>query len=195
MEEELIKIWQSSPNQERVKFERSRLMIEVQSNIDRFHQQIKYRDLREQIAVAIVIPAFAYSAYAVPHLLSKVASILIIGYGIFIVVRLRNAKKRKPGMVNETYLDYLHKMKGYLLDQKKLLDTVLYWYILPGMTLTMMFFLGFGITGRIAQIIKMGLANVVLAIATLFLNKKAVKEQITPRLEKINHLISMLEQS
>jgi len=195
MEEELIKIWQSSPNQERIKFEKSRLMIEMQSSIDRFHKQIKNRDLREQIAVAIIIPAFAYSAFTIPHLLTKVASILIICYAIFIVLKLRNAKKRKPGTVTETYLEYLHKMRDYLLVQKQLLDSVLYWYILPGMTLTMLFFVGFGITGRVAQIVKMGIANVVLAIVTLFLNKKGVKDQILPRLTKIKELISVLEKS
>src|SRR5882762_8339565 len=111
IEEELIKIWQSSPNQERIKFEKSRLMIDVQSSMDRLHKNIKYRDLREQIAVAVVIPAFAYTAYAIPHLLSKAASLLIVGWAIYISIRLRNAKKHKPGAFTETYLDYLHKTK------------------------------------------------------------------------------------
>jgi len=42
MEEELIKIWQSSPNQERIKFERSRLMMDVQSSMDDFNKKIKF---------------------------------------------------------------------------------------------------------------------------------------------------------
>jgi hypothetical protein len=62
MEDELVKIWQSSPNQERVKFEKSRLMIDAQSSIDRLHKEIRFRDIKEQIAVIIVIPAFAYAA-------------------------------------------------------------------------------------------------------------------------------------
>ncbi len=102
IEEELIKIWQSSPNQERVKFEKSRLMIDVQSSMDHFHRKIKYRDLREQIAVAIIIPVFAYYAYSIPHLLSKVASVLIIGYALFVAIRIKKAKKHKPGAIAET---------------------------------------------------------------------------------------------
>ena len=195
MEEELIKIWQSSPNQERVKFEKSRLMIDVQSSMDDFHKKIKYRDLREQIAVALVIPVFAYYAYTIPHLLTKVASVLIIGYGLFVAIRLRNAKKHKPGAFTETYLDYLHKTRDYLLIQKQLLDSVLYWYILPGMTLTMLFVMGFGITGRLKPLLKMALGNVVLAVATYFLNKWAVKKEIIPRLAKVDELISVLEKS
>ncbi len=194
-EEELIKIWQSSPNQERIKFERSRLMLEVQSSMDRLHRSIRYRDLREQIAVAIVIPAFAYTAYAIPPLLSKVASVLIIGWAIYILIRLRNAKKHKPGAFTETYLKYLHKTKDYLLIQKRLLDSVMYWYILPGMTLTMLFFMGFGVVGRSVQIIKYGLGNVALAIVTYFLNKRAVKREFVPRLVKIDELINLMEQA
>jgi hypothetical protein len=32
MEDELVKIWQSSPNTEVIKFEKSRLMVDVQSD-------------------------------------------------------------------------------------------------------------------------------------------------------------------
>lgn len=195
IEEELIKIWQSSPNQERIKFEKSRLMIDVQSSMNDFNKKIKYRDLREQIAVVIIIPAFAYAAYTIPHLLTKVASVLIIGYGLFVSIKLRNAKKHKPSAFTETYLEYLHKTRDYLLIQKQLLDSVLYWYILPGMTLTMLFSMGFGVTGRLKPILKMALMNVALAIATYLLNKRAVKKEIIPRLAKIDELINVLEQS
>ncbi len=195
MEEELIKIWQSSPNQERIKFEKSRLMIDVQSSMDRLHRSIKYRDLREQIAATIVIPAFAYSAYAIPHLLSKVASVLIIGWAIYIVVRLRNAKRHKPGAFTETYLEYLYKTKEYLLIQKQMMDNIIYWYILPGMTLTMLFVLGFGVVGRFKPIMKMALLNVGLAIATYLLNKRAVQKELAPRLTKIEELINVMEKS
>lgn len=193
MEEELIKIWQSSPSQERIKFEKSRLIIEMQGSIDRLHRAIKYRDMREYIAIAIVIPAFAFTAITIPFLLTKVASVLTIAWGTYIAVKLRNAKKKKPGALTESYLDYLRKTREYLIIQKQMLDSILYWYILPGMTLTMMFVLGFGITDRIKTIVKFSVLNVVLAVATYYLNKRAVKTEITPRLKKIDELISVLE--
>lgn len=195
MEQELIRIWQSSPNQEQIKFEKSRLMIDVQSSLDDFHRKIKNRDLMEQIAVAIIIPAFAFSAYAIPHVLTKVASVLIIGYAIFVAIKLRNAKKHKPGAYTETYLEYLHKTRNYLLVQKALLDSVLYWYIIPGMTLTMLFTLGFGVADRLKPIVKMAVMNVILAVVTYFLNKSAVKKEILPRLAKVDELIRALEKS
>jgi hypothetical protein len=196
MEEELIKIWQSSPNQERIKFEKSRLMIEMQSSMDRLHRSIKYRDLREYVAIAIIIPAMAVSAYAIPFLVTKVASLLTIGWVIYIGAKLRNAKKKKPSAFTETYLEYLHKTRDYLLLQKQMLDSVIYWYILPGISLTMLFVMGFGVTGnRLKFLIKYGLLNVALAVATYYLNKRAVKKELIPRLEKIDELIRVLEKT
>ena len=196
IEEELIKIWQSSPNQEQIKFEKSRLMIDVQSSMDRFHRGIKYRDLREQIAIIIVIPVFAYYAYAIPHLLSKIASVLIIGWGIYIAIRLRKANKHNPSAFTETYLEYLYKTRDYLLIQKQLLDNVLYWYILPGVAFIFLFVLGFvGVPGKSRYIIKMSVINVVMAVAIYYLNKRAVKKQFIPRLEKVDELIKVMEQA
>lgn len=194
IEDELVKIWQSSSNQERVKFEKSRLMIDVQSSMDHFHRQIKYRDLREQVAIIIAIPAFAYLAYSIPFILSKVASILIIAWAVYVFIRLKNAKKHKPGAFTETYVKYLYKTREYLNIQKKLLDNVIYWYILPGMTLIYLFVMGFiGVPGKDRYIMRMSIGNAVLAIAIYILNKSAVKKQIVPRLEKIDELIKVLE--
>jgi hypothetical protein len=195
MEEELIKIWQSSSSQERVKFEKSRLMLNMQTSLDEIHKKkkIQYRDLREYIAMGIVIPLFTYYAYSVPNLLSKVASVLIIGYALFVALKLRNAKKYKPSAFTETYLEYLYKSKEYLLYQKQLLDSVIYWYILPGITLTMLFALGLGVTDRLKPILKVAIANVVIAIAVYYLNKRAVQKELNPRLSKIDELIRMLE--
>ena len=194
MEEELIRIWQSSPNQERIKFEKSRLMIEMNASMDRLHRAIKYRDLREYIAIAIVVPAFAYAAIVKPLLLTKITSILVIAWALYIAVKLRNAKKKKPGAYTETYLDYLRKTREYLMLQKRMLDSILYWYILPGMTLSILFVASVeDIADRIRFIVKFSLGNVVLAIATFYLNKRAARKEIIPRLKKIDELISVLE--
>jgi len=195
IEDELVKIWQSSPNQERVKFEKSRLMIDVKSSLDHFHKQIKYRDLREQIAALLVIPVFAYYVYHIPFTLSKIASGLIVLWVIYVMIRMRNAKKHKPGAFTESYREYLYKSREYLKIQKQMLDNVLYWYILPAVFLVFLFTMGPGITGRLPKILKMGIGNVVLGVVIYYLNKRAVKKQFIPRLEKIDELIKVMERS
>ena len=195
IEDELVKIWQSSPNQERVKFEKSRLMIDVQSSLDHLHKKMKYRDLMEQVAIIFTIPVFAYYAYSIPFTLTKIASVLIILFGIYVIIRLRNAKKHKPGAFTETYLEYLYKTREYLKIQKQLVDNVLYWYILPGMTLMFLFIMGPGISGRLPKVMKIGVLIAAVGAATYFLNKRVVKKQYIPRLEKIDELINVMEKS
>jgi hypothetical protein len=193
MEDELVKIWQSSPNQERIKFEKSRLILELQSSLDTFHRKIKIRDSLEQIAIVLTSPVFAYYAYSIPFILTKIASVLIIIFGIFVFIRLRNVRKSKPGSFTGTYLEYLYKSKDYLEKQKSLLDNILYWYIFPAMALLFLFILGPGITGRLLKIMKFGAGNVVLGIIIYFLNKNAVKKQFIPRLRKIDEVIRVME--
>lgn len=193
IEDELIKIWQSSPNQERIKFEKSRLMINVQSSLDIFHKKIRYRDLAEQVAIVFVSPVFLYYAYTIPFLLTKIASVLIVVWGIYVFIRLRNAKKQKPAALNETYLQYLYKTRDYLKIQKDLIDSVLSWYILPSMILVFLFVLGPGVDDRWPKIIKAGLGITGMGAAIYYLNKRAVKRQFIPRLEKVEALIRTME--
>lgn len=194
IDDELIRIWQSSPNQERAKFEKSRLMIDVQSSVDDLHRKIKYRDLREQIPALIVIPGFAYYVFVVPPILSKFASVLVILWVGYVILRLRKTKKSKPGAYTTSYLDYLHKTREYIEAQKHLIDTVLYWYILPCWAIVTLFIMGFmGESGKLRWMIQTEILTILIGVATFFMNKRAVKKHFVPRLEKIDALINIME--
>jgi hypothetical protein len=194
IEDELVKLWQSSPNQERIKFERSRLMIDVQSGIDRFNKLIRYRDMREGAGALIGIPMFIFFAYKAPFLVSKIGAVLVVLWGIYVVFRLRSVAKHKPGPLAGTYLDYLYTFRKYLQSQKHLLDTVLYWYILPCFTGITLIFLGPSLeSGELGTFAKLEAAVVGVSVAIYFLNKYAVKESIVPRLEKVEGLIKVME--
>ncbi len=195
MEDELIKIWQSSPNQERIKFEKSKLMIDVQSSLDRIQRLWKYMIIRETIAAMITIPAFIHMTYYIPYTISKIGSIWIVLSVIYILVRFKSVKKYKPTDFTETYIDYLYKTKDYLNAQKKLLDTVLYWFILPVFPGFAMVLMGFiHIPEKRKLIVITALSFVILAILIHFLNKRAVKKEFVPRLKKIDELIKVMEE-
>jgi hypothetical protein len=196
IEEELVKIWQSSSNQERVKFEKSRLIIEVQASMDRMHRKIKFRDMAEQLGILLGAPVFVYFTFTNPYLLSKIASALIVVWGVFVAIRLRLARKHQPGAFTETYLEYLYKTKEYLRIQRHLLDSIIYWYILPGFLLISLFIMGpIGEPGKISHILKTFSGNVVLAVTIYFLNKRAVIKEIIPRLDRVDKLIAVMEKS
>ncbi|GBD91483.1 hypothetical protein BMS3Abin04_02215 [bacterium BMS3Abin04] len=195
IEKELIKIWQSSTEVERVKFKRSRLMIDLQSSFDRLHKSIKYRDLIEIITAIVMILIFGYITYTVPFVLSKIAAIFIILWLIYVIFRLRSSKKLKPSAVTESYLDYLYKTKEYLRIQKKLLDSVLYWYILPPFIGIIVFLSGIWIIPETHNtIIMTAVGTVGYGIFAYLLNKRKVKKEIIPRLRKTDELIKVMKE-
>lgn len=94
--DELNKIWMSSSKVEKVKFEKSRLILELQSNMDNLHKRIGFRDLIEIAAAIILIPIFIYYAVTIPFLITKVASILAVVWACYVIYKLRQTKNYKP---------------------------------------------------------------------------------------------------
>ncbi|GMT45800.1 MAG: hypothetical protein IEMM0006_1632 [bacterium] len=192
IEEELINIWKYSDEQERVKFEKSRLIIDLQTNLDKFEKSLRNRDLRELIPAMVMIPLFGFITYFIPFVLSKVGAGLIVLWCIYLIIRIKSLKKYKPVTPTETYLKYLYKTKEYLSIQKKLLNEVLYWYILPSCTGALLFFLGFEMNpGKLAFFI---IITVGLGVIIYVLNKQTVKKEFDPRLDRIDKMISTLNE-
>ncbi len=195
MEDELIKIWQSSPQAEQIKFEKSRLMLDMESSLNRIHRGWKYMVIRETLAGVIVIPVFAYTAYTHPFTLTRIGSVLIILAVLYILFRLLSIDRQKPNNYAETYLDYLYRAREVLGIQKKSLDNVLYWYVLPTYPGLIVFLLGFVHIPEKINIILLGFSTTIaMTIGVYFLNKRAAKKQFTPRLRKIDELIQTMEE-
>lgn len=193
MEDELIKIWQSSNNQERIKFDKSKLMIELQSSLERLHRWWKYLELVEVISAIIIILAFTLITYHSPYTTTKIASVLIILFGINILIKVLGIKKFKPSDLEENYLEYLNKTKEYLEAQKKLLDTAVYWVVLPIYPILLLFFIAFwDIPEQRYLIALIYLAAIGMGIYGYFLNKRRVKNEINPRIARVNQLINEL---
>jgi hypothetical protein len=166
-------------------------MLEVQSSIDRIDRIIKYRDLRETLGVVLAVPLFAWTAFETPFVLSKIACVLIILFGFYVVYRLRKAKQHQHATVSGTYLEYLHQTNAHLHAQKQMLEKSLYWYIIPGYAAITLFTLGAGV---VQAIIKMQVLSLTLGVVFYFLNKRRIKKTLAPRIEKIDKLIALLEQ-
>ena len=196
MDDELKKIWQTSPLQEQVKFEESRFMTEVQSNVDRFHKGMKWLYLRESISVILMIPIFAIYAFVFPHMLTKIASVLIMLWAVYIWFVIVKVKKQKPTQYSDNYLEYLQKTKAYLELQKKLRDKVLYWYALPLLSFSFLFMIGLSADNpnQTNYLLIAGVVCIIVAITIYALNKISAKRFVQPKLTKINELIKALEE-
>ncbi len=193
--DELKKIWQSSPQGEKVKFEKSRLILELQSSMDTLHKKIKARDIGEYIGVLIVIPVFIYYAITIPFLLTKIASILIAIWACYVAFRLRQTKNAQPSEYDDNYLNYLEKNKQYLQKQKQLLDQIFWWYIAPFICFLTLFLVGLLEASQNTTWIVMTLIiGIFLSIIIYLLNKKYAKQEFETRINKIEDLIKVMKE-
>ncbi len=195
IEDELIKIWQSSSNQERVKFEKSKLMIELQSSLKRLHRWWKYIEQVNVISALVTIPIFMAIVYWAPYTSVKIASVLIIIWSIYVGVRMSSIKKFKPSDLEENYLRYLEKTKVYLLAQKKMIETSLNWAILTIYPILILFFVDLWEIS-LARYVRVGafFCLVGVGVYEYYLSKRRVKNEIIPRIHRIDELIESLEE-
>ena len=202
IEDELIVLWQSSPKHEQIKFEKSRLILEVQSSLDRFDKAVNRRDYIEiGAAIFVVIPLFVYEIYRQPNYVAKLGALWIIIYCFYVIYKLLVAKKSKPEE-SGSYIDYLKQSKTYLERQKNLLDNIVYWYILPSLPGVVIMVTGILELYRkswkeIVGVKHLWLLLLLIVAITIFgylLNKRAVKKGIMPRIKKMDELISLMEE-
>ena len=195
IEDELIKIWKSSSNQDRIKFEKSKLMIELKSSLERLHRWWNYIERVNVISALITIPIFMAIVYWAPYTSVKIASVLVIVWSIYIGIRMSRIKKIKPSDLEENYLHYLEKMKIYLLAQKKMLETSLNWATLTIYPIILLFFVDLW-EKPLARYIAVGafLALVGVGVYEYYVSKRRVKNEIIPRINRIDELIAGLKE-
>ncbi len=196
IEDEFIKIWQSSNNQERIKFEKSKLMIELQSSLGRLDRWWHYMELVEVTLAVIGILLSGFLAYIIPVILLKVVMILIAILAIYLTSKYQGIKKYKPNDLEENYLEYLKKNRKYLEVQKNFLKTYINWGILPIYPIMLLFVIGIWskVSAYFILIIFINVAAIIIGGYGYFLNQKRVKKKINPRLKKINTLIKLIEE-
>ncbi len=194
IEDELIKIWQSSSNQERVKFEKSKLMIELQSSLGRLHRWWKYIALFEMALAIFGILVGVFVIFKIPFVIVKTGIVLIIVLAIYLIIQYNGVNSYKPSDLEDSYLNYLKKNRQYLKAQKKFLKTYVYWGILPVYPIMLLFNIGLWEKVPVHFILTINLATIAIGIYGYFLNNKRVKNEINPRIKRIDKAIESLRE-
>ena len=104
-------------------------------------------------------------------------------------------KKIKPSDLEENYLHYLEKTRTYLIAQKRMLETSLNWAILTIYPIVLLFFVDLWekpLARYLAAISFLALVGV--GIYEYFLSKRRVKNEIMPRINRIDELIESLRE-
>ena len=208
IEQELKEIWKNSSNAERIKFDLSRLIIELNNTMERIERSIKRRDRREIIGCIIGIIIFAYFFIEIPFPITKIASALVIVYFIYVAYRLLSISKIQNGQdIALSLKDQLVYRKEYLSKQARLLDSVLYWYVLPPFIMNVLFIVGLGDpsdynwTSGLIEFLPLTVKSkvstlvscAILYVFVVWMNRRTVQTYYFPAIREIEHVQSELE--
>lgn len=216
-EQELKDIWKKGYQEEDFKIDLSRLKTDLKGKMDTLKRSIRRRDITEIGASIFGILSFSYLAYEIPFPATKIACILTVLWFVYVIFKLKKNKKQKqPIDLSLTFRDQITNEKANMLQEVKLLNTVLYWYVIPPVIFNVIFIWGFGnptdfdwtpwIIEKLVDNNKLDLLPISLLMKLLYvfgiigfnvfviwLNKRAVKKTLMPLIENIDTVISQLE--
>ncbi len=192
IDEELKKIWQGASDEAQIQFNKSKLLIEMEQKIQRFDEKIKRRNNLEIIGTILLIPVFTAIAFHTHYPVSKAGAILVVCFGIFVIFKLLHTRKKKKNIdYTNSLKQQLIATKTYIEHEKKLLNTVLYWYILPPFVGCILFWAGMPMNPwKLFGLITFAL---LLSCFIWFVNKRAVTRDVNPLIEQIETTLKELQ--
>lgn len=191
---ELKNIWNRQEIEDDMDYSREELLMLLNNNMVSFEEKIKSRDRREIIAALIVISVFGAIFFITPFVWQKVGSGIIILAGFYIWYKLKKAQRKKlesKPTFDHTLRDHLEDELQWVKKQKRMIEQVAWWYIVPISLGLIVFALSFGIIFKITYIILV----VLLGAGIWKLNQRAVAQKFNPLIEELQDAISVIENS
>lgn len=189
----LKKMWQNAPQKEQIRFEQSRLILDLKFKINRFDQKIKWRNALEITAAIIVMLAFGYYTYVFSSFTMKAGSLYLMLWAGYVIFRLLKTRKFKQQIASTKSLKtHLVAHRQYLLKEKNLSKTILYWYflpIIPGVSLM----LSSNIYDLTSSLKVIG-GFIIIIVLGYIKNQRSVNKEVQPLIEEVNEALSQLEE-
>jgi predicted membrane channel-forming protein YqfA (hemolysin III family) len=169
---------------------------QLEKETSKLDKSIKRRDFLEISIALLLIPVWCWKLFYSAGLMQTVGLIVLILACIYIPYKLLKAKRIKAPK-SSSVVDFLRVEKQKLENQKKLLETVAWWYISP-------MFLGIILVTLGAQLDEFGVPHInpqmwsyygfciLLVIGTYGLNKRAAKKQFSPMINKVDQRLKEL---
>lgn len=191
--DDIENLWRDGNNRQRqIQISEDILMVEIKNGQEEFNKKVFWRDARELIATGIVIIWFIFIGIKT----NTVWPFLLVAGGVwigsYIVYKRLKAKKSVP--VNNTLVRTVEESIKDVQKQIKMLDTVLYWYLLPLVPGFMLQNISFWSTTDLAKTfnIVIGVALLVFYVAVFvsayYLNKHYAKKKLQVREKELQEL-------
>ncbi len=208
IEQELKNIWTNENVSNQISIDTSELKKELSHKINRIQQNVKRRDLMEVLAAFFGIAIFGYMLYLVPFMIMKLSCLLGVLWFVFIVYKFRKSSNQKEIDLSLPLVSQLKQQKKMLLEQIALLNSSVYWYVLPPFIVSVLFIIGLEIPSdqdwntfmvkgivpvlTLIKIIAIGLMTVFFGVI-FWINKRAVKKELIPILKDVEKIENELE--
>jgi len=207
-EQELKNIWQHEARNPEIAITMDELVHSFKQELNTAHNRVKYRDAREIMVALALTVLFIALAFMAPLLLSKIACVLCALSFLYVINKLR--QNREAVVVPKMTTSYRERLSGqhhFITKQMQLLNTVLYWYLVPILGSQLLFVWSLGNEGTyvpdgfMAEVLTTSLTHKLIMTAVFLIlgyyvlrqNKKAVRINWAPLLAKIEILRSELQ--
>lgn len=187
--------WKQQETPENLDHTQEQLLMLLNNKVISFEEQIKARDRREIFAAILVTVIFGVFFFVLPSIWQKTGSAIIVFSGILIGYKIKTAQREsiKQETDPDTSLrNHLSHELQWMRQQKRLLKTVIWWYVLPLVIGIILFAIGF--EGLIFKLVYIGVV-ILLGIGVLWLNKYAVEKKHNPIIEELREALSFIENS
>lgn len=120
------KLWQNQPQ------ESPHVSLDdLRRKMDRFERKIRWRNIREYIAGAIVVVGFGYYLWRFSELLLRIGSGLTIVGALYVMFQLHRRAFSEPRPADLGRSNYIEFHRRELVRQRGALQAVWSWYLLP----------------------------------------------------------------
>lgn len=143
--DEMKAIWKRQRTATGGDFKRSDLLMLINRMIS-MEERVRSRDRLEVLACMVVIVGFSAHFFVTESLLQQIGSVVLVGGALLVWYKLKTTevhRAEKRPMVNLPMTVHLERELRRVREQKKLLGSIAWWYILPLTVGLLLFALGF----------------------------------------------------
>jgi len=191
-DDELKAIWKTSNERMHIINLNSINMNVMNQAMKNFENIISRRNTREISFYLIGIVVFSILAYTATEPLKKLGAILLVASAIGVIYFIRKPKEKQPrfditSSIRKQLLDY----QEYVRAERKLLENIFYWCLLPTLPGAILFILGLA---WIWQAKLMYFIFILIIFMFVYkLNQKAIVVKMNPLLNDIDKTLKSLE--
>ncbi len=133
-DDELKDLWQQQPLRQPAP-SAAQLVSAMQNKMTGLRRLLNARDLRELVACAVVIIIFGVFYFTVYHTpVSRVGDLIVIGAVVFIAWKIVHTRRTTPpSPPGATVVESLQAELNSVRAQSRMLKSVFWWYLLPGL--------------------------------------------------------------